>query len=312
MDERTAFLLQRLRDLPPVSVFTSLRSPRGTVDRSFRGPLLYDYAVATGMQPRGVSGAGMGNYYFVSTAEDGFRVAVSYAEVSAHFTPKQVILAYEQDGEPLEVGVRLVVPGDDLGGRSISGVVSIELKQIDAAPAPPGDDLGGRSIIGVVGIELKQIDAAPAPPGSGDAALDLSGLLDRPVRLRAVDLARFARTEVETLPTPRKDGTQAPPQAYAGVHLFRLLESRGIQLDPNVREDFLKKVIVARGRDGYAAVIAGGEIEPRFMNGPVIVATARGAGPLAGHEGGFRLVVPYDTSVGRCVKDLASLELCEA
>lgn len=284
MDVRTAALYKELQALEAASVRTTLRNPRGTSERSFKGPPLYDYAVASGLHPTDVSGAGMGNYYFVVEAEDGFRVALAYAEVSPAFTLKKVILAYEQDGDPLQVGVRLIVPGDDLGGRSITGVVSIELVQVEHAP----------------------------PAAAAVGALEVAGLLERAGRLAPADLARFAATSVETLPTPRKDGGQTTPQAYRGVQLFTLLSDFGIRLDETIREDVLRKVIVARGADGYVAVVSAGEVEPRFMNGPAIVATARGDEALTQEEGAFRLIVPYDTSVGRAVKNLASLELREA
>jgi hypothetical protein len=45
-----------------------------------------------------------------------------------------VILATEQDGEPLDAeGPRLVVPGDIKGGRYVSGVVGVRLVDATAA-----------------------------------------------------------------------------------------------------------------------------------------------------------------------------------
>ena len=49
--------------------------------------------------------------------------------------------------------------------------------------------------------------------------------------------------------------------------LYDVLDAAGIVLDPDINEDFVRRIVVLRGRDGYTAVIAGGEIEPRFMNG---------------------------------------------
>src|SRR5262245_36304757 len=112
-----------------------MRSPRGTYDRSFRGVLLFDYARARGLIASNSSGVQMGNSYFLVHGGDGFRVSIAMAEVAPRFTDKSVLLAYEQDGEELQVGVRLVVPGDDLGGRSILGVTGIELLNVESAKA---------------------------------------------------------------------------------------------------------------------------------------------------------------------------------
>ena len=281
MDDRTAAIREIIGALPPVSLTMPMRNPRGRFERTFMGPLLFDYAIAVGLLPRGTTGGGLGNCYFMATAADGFRVAVALAETARRFTPKQVILAYEQDGEPLETGVRLVVPGDDLGGRSLAGVVEIELKQVEH---------------GIV----------PDAPG-----LQLTGLLERPGPVTP-GFDGLPRREVETLASPRHGGRIVPGERYGGVLLWDLLDAAGVRIDPDLREDVLGKVVVVRSEDGYAAVIAAGEIEPRFMAGPVIVADRRAAGPLTESEGAFRLIVPCDGAAGRSVKRLASLELIDA
>src|SRR3954453_4319939 len=127
MNEETSLILERIRKLPAHELSTPMRSPRGTFQRSFKGALLADYAAMHGMDPDTKPPVGPGNHYFVATAEDGFRVVLSYSEVAPRSSGKEVLLAFEQDGEAIRAGVRLVVPGDDLGGRSIGGVAQIEL-----------------------------------------------------------------------------------------------------------------------------------------------------------------------------------------
>ena len=191
---------------------------------------------------------------------------------------KQVILAHEQDGEPIRNGVRLVLTGDWLAGRSIGGVVSIEAKTVSAT--------AGTS----TGIEL-------------------AGLLDRP---GAVDLAALpadARLDVATVEAAGHHGETIAPRRYGGVRLYALLEQAGIRLDPDQHEDFLGKVVVLHGADGRTAVIAGGEIEPRFQDGDVILATTHDGAPI---EGGPRLVVPFDRRPGRWAKDITRIELRQA
>jgi DMSO/TMAO reductase YedYZ molybdopterin-dependent catalytic subunit len=282
MDHNASLILERIRRLPAHSLTTSMRSPRGSFERSFKGALLADYAASYGLAPE-PSPNGPANYYFVVTAEDGFKVALSFTEVDPTSSGKQILLAYEQDGELIRAGVRLVVPGDDLGGRSIAGLANIELKSVPA---------------GVPGVR---------PPSS---SFELRGLVARPRRFDTEALRRFETKDIETVPAMGHDQLHAS-RNYTGVPLFTLLDDAGMQLDAAINEDILGKVVVARSSDGYAVVIAAGEIEPRFMAGNVIVATAS-EGRTLGDDGPFRLVVPYDKVIGRAVKSLASIDLIEA
>lgn len=52
------------------------------------------------------------------------------AELDPNFEGKQVIIAYERNGEPIpgNIGLRLVVPGDKHGGRSVRDVIRIDVR----------------------------------------------------------------------------------------------------------------------------------------------------------------------------------------
>lgn len=278
MDDRSAAILDVIRGLPAVTLSATMRNPKSSADRTFRGPTLHDYAVAAGLFPAKLGGGKLANSYFLVTAEDGARSAVALAEVWPNAAAKQVILAHEQDGEPIRNGVRLVLTGDWLAGRSIGGVVSIEAKSVEAAPA------------------------------SGDG-LQLAGLLDRPGTVDLATVPAAASIDVTTVAASGHGGVPIEPRRYGGVRLYALLEQAGIQLDPDQHEDFLGKVVVAGSRDGHAVVIAGGEIEPRFQNGDVILATSHDGAAI---EDGLRLVVPFDRKPGRWAKDIARIELRQA
>lgn len=283
-DARTDGIRRTLSTLPVESVTAMMRTPKSHAERTFRGTALLRYAVLTGVvSDRQISSA-LVSGYFIVTAADGARVAVSVAEARAHGAGR-IILATEQDGEPLEVGVRLVVPdAPGLAGRSLTEVVSVEFRDLTPDVAP-----------------------APATPSS---TLTLTGLLDRS---GPVDTAVFAArdlVDVVTDDVAGHGGSRVAARAYAGVRVYDLLDAGGIRLDSAVREDFLSKIVVARGADGYPVVIAGGEIEPRFRATQMIAATRREGAPL-GDEGPVRLVVPGDGGPGRWVRGLVSLELRE-
>ena len=62
------------------------------------------------------------------TGRDGYTAALALAEIDPEFEGKQVLLAYRRDGKPIDGNtLRLVVPGDRHGGRSVRDVVRIEV-----------------------------------------------------------------------------------------------------------------------------------------------------------------------------------------
>jgi hypothetical protein len=73
--------------------------------------------------------------YLIVTANDGYQVVISGGELDPSFGNVPMLLAWEQDGAPLEGTegpLRLVVPGDTKGGRYVHGLVSIEVLSLDS------------------------------------------------------------------------------------------------------------------------------------------------------------------------------------
>jgi hypothetical protein len=68
-------------------------------------------------------------FYVRVAATDGYVAVIAWGELDPNFSNKQILVAYEEDGELLsEDGVaRLVVPGDVRGGRYVSNISSISL-----------------------------------------------------------------------------------------------------------------------------------------------------------------------------------------
>jgi DMSO/TMAO reductase YedYZ molybdopterin-dependent catalytic subunit len=59
---------------------------------------------------------------------DGYRAVLALAEIAPEFEAKQVILAERMDGKPLDAEhLRVVVPLDKRGGRSVRDVARIEV-----------------------------------------------------------------------------------------------------------------------------------------------------------------------------------------
>jgi hypothetical protein len=63
------------------------------------------------------------------TGRDGYVAVLALAEIDPEFAGKQVLIAYRRNGEALgDNELRLIVPGDRRGGRSVRDVVRIELR----------------------------------------------------------------------------------------------------------------------------------------------------------------------------------------
>ena len=99
----------------------------------------------------------------------------------------------------------------------------------------------------------------------------------------------------------REGGTLA---TFVGPLLWPLLEAAK-PVDGTTPGANLQHTLVARSADGYAAVLAIGEIDPQFEGKPVIIAYKQDGVVL----GAPRLVVPGDRRAGRNVRDLVSIEV---
>jgi len=113
--------------LPAVEQRVSFQTGRGAEQASYTGALLWSVlegAGVLGSEPRSRV-----RRVVKVTGRDGYSAALSLAEIDPEFEGKQVMLAYRRDGEPIPGNeLRLVVPGDRRGGRSVRDVVKIELR----------------------------------------------------------------------------------------------------------------------------------------------------------------------------------------
>ncbi len=69
--------------------------------------------------------------FIVVTAVDGYQAVIAWGEIDPEFGNQPILVAYAENGAPIADGpgpLRLVVPGDARGGRYVSGVVNISLR----------------------------------------------------------------------------------------------------------------------------------------------------------------------------------------
>ncbi|HEY7033285.1 MAG TPA: molybdopterin-dependent oxidoreductase [Thermomicrobiales bacterium] len=123
--------------LPPETVAVSYLTLAVEKHHTFTGVRLHDLLTVAGITPvpnkRPIQT--MLTRYVVITASDAFQVVYSGGELDPNFGNRPVLVAWEQDGQPLTGAaspVRIVSPGETHGGRFIHGVVNFELRDIDA------------------------------------------------------------------------------------------------------------------------------------------------------------------------------------
>jgi hypothetical protein len=64
------------------------------------------------------------------TASDGYETVFAAGEISPTFGGGQIMVAYAADGQPLGANgfARIVAPGDKAGGRFVSNIVKIKVR----------------------------------------------------------------------------------------------------------------------------------------------------------------------------------------
>lgn len=119
--------LAAVQALPQVDTQVSMLTGHGTVQATYRGALLWALLRKTGA----ISSDERSHVRRVVmvTGRDGYTAVLALAEIDPEFEGKPVIVADQQDGQVLKDGqLRLVVPGDKRGGRSVRDIVRIELR----------------------------------------------------------------------------------------------------------------------------------------------------------------------------------------
>jgi hypothetical protein len=135
----------------------------------------------------------------------------------------------------------------------------------------------------------------------GAQVLSLQGPDGSKAELTAADIAALPHIQVQS------HGRDA--SAYLGVPLGALLAKVGVPQGEALRGPAMRLIVVAKGSDGYGAVLALAETDPAFRTDQMIVADRRADGPLKADEGPFRLVVGGDLRPARSVRSLSRIEV---
>ena len=117
-----------LKSLPAVTIDVTFETGQDKKSGRYTGVLLW--ALLEKAEPIDEPGKNATlRHTLVITGRDGYAVALALGEIDPHYEGKQVIIAY-LGGEPSASlsALRLVVPGDVHGGRSVRDIATIELR----------------------------------------------------------------------------------------------------------------------------------------------------------------------------------------
>jgi hypothetical protein len=128
LEQTHAIDLAAVMQLPAVEETVEFATGRGPERATYTGALLWSVLQGSGAL------AGDERLHLrrtvAVTGRDGYVAVLALAEIDPQFEGKQVLLAYRRDGRPMpDNELRLVVPGDKRGGRSVREVVRIEVRQ---------------------------------------------------------------------------------------------------------------------------------------------------------------------------------------
>jgi hypothetical protein len=132
----------------------------------------------------------------------------------------------------------------------------------------------------------------------------LRGTVETPLTLDSKTLKALPATSIDV---SFKTGKGVEIGHYTGALLWSLIKQAGLVNEPGKNAE-LRHTVLVTGRDGYAVVLAVGELDPDFAGKTVLVAY-QGSAPDDASFDHLRLIVPGDLHGGRSVKDIASIEV---
>ncbi|HEY1723740.1 MAG TPA: molybdopterin-dependent oxidoreductase [Magnetospirillaceae bacterium] len=118
--------LDDLKKLPPTELDVTFQTGHGPEGGHFTGVLLWSLLDQAHLTDDKGKHADL-HHTALATGSDGYVIAFSFGELDPDFGGKTAIIAYADNGKPLDTP-RLIIPGDKLGARDVHDLVRIEVK----------------------------------------------------------------------------------------------------------------------------------------------------------------------------------------
>ena len=117
-----------LSGLPRTEIDIGFETGKGRESGHFEGVSLWWLVEKAGLAPGEGKNASL-RLSLLVTGSDGYQAALAIGEIDPHYEGKNVIVAFAGGEPPTGFDhLRLLVPGDAHGGRSVRDVVRIEVK----------------------------------------------------------------------------------------------------------------------------------------------------------------------------------------
>lgn len=125
--QRLIFDAAKLAQLPVATLDVTFFAAGAVASHSFTGALLWDVLQKAGIIVDATTKNDILRKFVTVIGSDGYEAVFSVGELDPAFGGDQIILAYAEDGRPLtdEGFAKLVAPGDKLGGRFVSNIAKI-------------------------------------------------------------------------------------------------------------------------------------------------------------------------------------------
>jgi DMSO/TMAO reductase YedYZ molybdopterin-dependent catalytic subunit len=118
----------RIGELKSITQTVGFMTDHGEQQAEWTGPLLWDVLTDSGAI-EGVKPAEHVRLVVRVTSADGYTAVVALGEIAPQFAGRPIQIADHMNGAPIpEHGLRLVVPGDKRGGRSVRNVIRIDIE----------------------------------------------------------------------------------------------------------------------------------------------------------------------------------------
>lgn len=124
-----------VQQLPAETVQATFLSGQGQQQHTYKGARLHAILAQAKLKENPKFKNDKLRKYVVITANDGYESVIAWGEIDPEYANAPILLAYEEDGKPLGGAggpLRLVVPIDQRGGRYVSGITKIEVRDPDS------------------------------------------------------------------------------------------------------------------------------------------------------------------------------------
>lgn len=110
----------------------------------------------------------------------------------------------------------------------------------------------------------------------------------------------------QTFKAADHDGKEA---TWTGVPLYQVLQHVGFSFGDSLRGPALAQYVAVTATDGYKAVFALPELDPRSTDDPVLLCETMNDAPLPADIGPLRMVLPKEKRHFRWVRKVARIEV---